>query len=346
MIDASPSPRTESASELRLVLDALPIGVVALDEAGVVRIANRAAAAQLDVAGDELVGTVLAGRLPELAAPLAAAAARVLRRPRGGEPRVLVLAEHALADPPAGLRRLVTLHALGDAALVERDPRSGLPVDATTRIVGGLAHELRNPLASVQALAEVLLVGLDAQDPQHECATRIRREVGRIEAFVRAAVGLTQVVPNQAAPQEPLALLAAASALAATAGRLALPRAVAPDLRCACDREQIVACLAAVVTNAFEAEPGPGGVSVAVERCRDLEGRPWLRFAVEDDGCGVPPRHRGKVFEPFFTTKPGRLGFGLALARRQAVVNGGRLELVPREPRGTRCELWLPEASR
>src|SRR5689334_22430259 len=107
MIETPETVRTESAADLRLVLDALALGVVALDAEGVVRVANRAAAAALAAGDGEPVGERLGTLLPEYVAPAdPGASARVLRRGAGGEARALLVAERTLAESASSLRRL------------------------------------------------------------------------------------------------------------------------------------------------------------------------------------------------------------------------------------------------
>jgi signal transduction histidine kinase len=67
-----------------------------------------------------------------------------------------------------------------------------------------------------------------------------------------------------------------------------------------------------------------------------------VRIAVQDTGVGIPPENMKKLFEPLFTTKLKGIGLGLAVSRKLAEANGGRIEVQSEAGKGSTFTLWLP----
>ena len=93
-----------------------------------------------------------------------------------------------------------------------------------------------------------------------------------------------------------------------------------------------------IFENALEAmQGGLGRISVQLQKTGN-----FAQLEMLDTGEGIEARHLPFVFDPFFTTKPKALGMGLTKAERILAKHGGRLEIAPAEPGGTRVRLWLP----
>jgi signal transduction histidine kinase len=75
----------------------------------------------------------------------------------------------------------------------------------------------------------------------------------------------------------------------------------------------------------------------------DLEGVPWLKIDVRDDGPGIPEIYLNRVFEPFFTTRDGGTGYGLYLAAEILKEQGGRLTACNNAEGGACFTIWLPQ---
>jgi signal transduction histidine kinase len=236
------------------------------------------------------------------------------------------------------------LRALEELAELEEERQRTERLNGLARMVGGLAHELRNPLSAVQALADSLLIQMEPDDPRVEYATRILDAVDRMEAFVRAAARYAQPTPPRPEPQEARQLVASACERLARDGMggTVVEAAEGPHPLLV-DGRQIVECLVALLTNAHEAAPAAHEVRIGLGRILDRSNRAWVRFDVVDSGEGIPGDLLPLLFEPFYSTKPGRTGMGLALARNYALLNRGRVEARSTPGRGSSFSLWLPE---
>jgi signal transduction histidine kinase len=97
-----------------------------------------------------------------------------------------------------------------------------------------------------------------------------------------------------------------------------------------------------LLTNAVEATPKGGSVTVSTRLRPGTNGAAAIVIAVDDTGEGIPPENHERVFEPFFTTKPSGTGIGLPLARKFVERNGGAISIADGPSGGTHVEVTFP----
>jgi len=189
-----------------------------------------------------------------------------------------------------------------------------------------LAHEIRNPLASLKGHAQLLEESLEGKPREHAKAERVVREAVRIErlttdllAFVRSGT----LAPMKSDPRA----MARAAVESAGAGRTQLIDRGAPD-EAPIDAERVRGALENLIRNAVEADP-QGEVEVVLGRDEDD-----LEIRVRDHGPGIRPGDEEKIFEPFHTTRVHGTGLGLAVARRIAEAHDGSLTAANAEDGG------------
>jgi two-component system sensor histidine kinase PilS (NtrC family) len=203
---------------------------------------------------------------------------------------------------------------------------------ALGRLTASIAHEIRNPLASVSHAAELLL-----DEKRSEMQARLVRIIGnnaqRIDNLVGdvLALGRRDEAVREVLPLadfvgdflEEFELGKGPDVQGVVVNR------VLPGLEMAFDRTHMRQILSNLVANAFRhCSKGPAAVQIGAT-LRD-DGR--VALDVFDDGPGVPDTLRAQVFEPFFTTHSKGTGLGLYISRELAEANGATLELCADEP--------------
>jgi signal transduction histidine kinase len=207
-----------------------------------------------------------------------------------------------------------------------------------------VAHGLRNPLASLRAAAQLALRHPESPAAREQLRAIIE-EVDRLDRRISHLLSFSRPAPFHPSlerlPQLVESILPTFTALARERG-VTVTTALDPSLpEIRVDPMQLEQAIVEVVSNALDAMPGGGTLTIAAAA---EDGGAVLSIA--DTGAGIPPQVLASVGEPFFTTRPEGTGLGLATARRYVEQNGGRLELTSEPGRGTVVRFHLPPAER
>jgi len=225
--------------------------------------------------------------------------------------------------------------------------------------IADAAHQLRNPVASIQAQAEAAAGAPDADE--------LRMRVGHLAQAARHASRLTEQLlsldrVSQKPPQTPLARLDLAQ-IASAAGRRSAPRALAAGIeisfedhtrspherRVAGDALMLGEALDNLIDNALHyGTSGPGGrIVISLHPPSNTRTDP-VRLRVRDDGPGIPDEARERIFSRFVRLREdggSGCGLGLPIVKAIAEWHGGTAALLPRDAEGGACfEIVLPRA--
>lgn len=246
-----------------------------------------------------------------------------------------------LSDVADGIAGLV--ESLADARREEerlaRELAENERLAALGRVAAGVAHEVRNPLASIKLRLD--LAGSVTRLPP-EVERAIQHATSEIERLDRLVADLLVVAGRSTGPRAPLSLGQLArtrsEALAPWAAERQVEFRVQGDACVLAHADSLGRALDNLLRNAVEASPARGRVQIEVDQLGDV-----ALLAVCDAGEGVAEMRHTELFEPFFTTKPGGTGLGLPLARSIARAHGGDVR-YSRAAHETRFELELPLA--
>ena len=225
-----------------------------------------------------------------------------------------------------------------------REQRNRLIENETMSAVGELAssvaHNIRNPLASIRSSAELLVEHGQAQD--REPAQDIVASVDRIEGWLRDLLSFSRLERAQTSKVDAGAVLQAcfASHARGFSYRKIEPRVTLDGTAYVSAEPALLGhVLHSIVANAIEATPPGGRVSGSVHA---VNGKVEIR--ISDTGGGIPADQLGRIFGPFFTTKAQGLGIGLTLAYRIIERFGGHIDVQSAPGAGTEFILTLAAA--
>jgi signal transduction histidine kinase len=205
----------------------------------------------------------------------------------------------------------------------------------------GLAHEIRNPLAGISGVIDIVGRDLPASSPARAVVKEVRQEITRINRIVGDLL-------ETARPRAPQIRLSDLNTTVEHAVMLArqqvLSKPIHIDLQKAenlpeveHDSDQIHQVLLNLLLNAVQAIEGAGAVRVEISS----EGENAI-ISIADTGRGISPEHLPNIFRPFYTTKGNGTGLGLSLARRIVEEHHGRIDVSSSVGNGTKFLVSLP----
>jgi signal transduction histidine kinase len=211
-------------------------------------------------------------------------------------------------------------------------------VKELTTLSAEIAHELKNPLASIKGLSALLVQNI-SDDRGSERLRVLRREIDRMQTVLEEFLNFSRpLVPLSLAQCDLRALVGEVLVLHEGLARQKNVRLVldGPAAEARCDPNKVKQVLINLVQNALDASPEGDELQVSV-----ASGADDVVVAVEDEGPGIDGE-LADVFQPGITSKSGGSGIGLTIARALARQHGGELTLARRDGKGIRAELRLP----
>jgi len=210
---------------------------------------------------------------------------------------------------------------------------------ALGQLAGSIAHELRNPLGVISNAA-IYLKMVQPQAPakvaeyieiiQNETRTSEKIITDLLDFARHQAVKREAVAPVYLVQQTLERFPPARNIRLANQARRGLPLVFVDPL-------QAIQALGNLVVNACQAMPDGGELTIGARESGEM-----VEIAIGDSGPGIPPEQMERLFEPLFTTKTTGIGLGLAVSRKLAEANGGRIEVRSEMGRGCTFTLYLP----
>jgi len=205
----------------------------------------------------------------------------------------------------------------------------------------GLAHEIRNPLAGIAGVIEIIGRDLPGTSPARAVVKDVRQEIARINHIVTDLLQTARPHPPKVRRSdlnttvEHAVMLGRQQALAKSVEISLHKDSSLPEVEH--DSDQIHQVLLNLLLNALQAIDKNGEVTVSVQK----QGM-HVFVEVADNGRGIPPENLPNIFRPFFTTKGDGTGLGLSLARRIVEDHQGRIDVTSTLGKGTKFKVVLP----
>jgi len=359
----------ESNHQLRTLIQASPLAIVALDPKGIVQAWNPAAERIFGWSADE----VMSRPVPYIPPEKQREYQTVFREEQDGKYLVGFETQRMRKDGSRVEIRISTApiqnaggEVVGFLGLIaditeekqmEAQFHQAQKMEAVGQLAGGVAHDFNNLLTIIQGYSSLLLQKLPVEDKNRRFVQEIHRAGERSESLTQQLLVFSR---KQVVTPKVLDL----NAVAADADKM-LRRLIGEDVRLTttvwpheirvrADQGQLEQVLMNLAVNARDAMPQGGVLTIetselelADEYARvhaDVPAGFYARLTVTDTGSGMTPEVRAKIFEPFFSTKGPGKGTGLGLAVVHGIVkqSGGQIEVESKPGVGTSFTIYLP----
>jgi two-component system sensor histidine kinase PilS (NtrC family) len=333
------------------VIDSLLSGLATTDENGRVLTFNRAASTITGLAADAVIGRDIVPMLqlpPNVRASLAALSeSRSLRLDR--EYRVadnrtidLGLTVTTLPFPDGRVGYLFTFQDVTDLRRLERNARLQQRLAAVGEMAAGIAHEIRNPLASMSGSIQVLRQELPLNEEQAQLMDIVLRESERLNDTIRSFLAYARPQRFAVSRLDVRKTLQDTAMLIRHGSDAREDHVVEVDVPAEpvwydADENQIRQIVWNLATNGLRAMARGGRLRLAVVATTGE-----VELIVEDQGCGIPEEELDEIFQPFHSSFEKGTGLGLPIVHRIVTDYGGTIQVSSRLALGTTFRVKLP----
>ena len=346
------------------LFDRLPEGVLALRPTGEILSAN--AEAQRMFGGEP--GGLVGRHLPDLLEPPHAENDRLLtlvrtaseRTPttfphltlqRNDGMRVEVAGSLALAEPMGGdgSQVILSVQDLAHARTIQGEVRRVDQLAALGSLGATIVHEIGGAVQAIQTLVDLIAPLIPRESPESRYGEKIQRELDRIRRLADDIRMLAQVEIRERVPCQVESLVTEALWMAETRyrakGVVATTRISATLPTLLGDPDRLSRAFLNILTNAFEATPAGGRITVEVSEEQapsDLGTGNVIAVRIQNSGSYIPAGDLPRIFDLFYTTRKDGSGLGLPVAARAAADHGGKVTARSSPEEGTEFTLLLP----
>jgi len=213
-------------------------------------------------------------------------------------------------------------------------------------MAAGLAHEMRNPLASITGSIQLLGQTVRMEETDKRLMQIIMRGKDQLDNFVRGFLLLARPVPEA---RESIHVNEVAEDVVENIKMtnewtedIKIVKTFSGQNNAFANKEQIRQIIQNLMLNAVQAMEGTGNLSLEIKTVNLQDKKAYTAIKVTDDGCGIEEKDLKNVFEPFFTNKEKGTGLGLAIVSRIVDGYGGKIKLESQINQGTSVTVWLP----
>jgi len=237
---------------------------------------------------------------------------------------------------------LIAFQDLTEFKALEEQLKRADRLAAVGRLASGLAHEIRNPLASISGSVQLLLEDAQIRDEDRRLMKIVVKEADRLSLLLSDFLNFARPAPLQLERIDVAALLDELVMLLNGSGqfqRVVIKKAYQGPIRMNVDPQKMHQMLWDLLINAGEAVSPEGTIQI------EIDGKQG-EIIIEDTGPGIAEADRDKLFEPFYTTKDRGTGLGLANVYTNVEAHRGRIYVEPGRLGGARFIIELPEQCR
>jgi len=344
------------------IIDSLTSGLLTTDQEGCVVSFNRAAEAITGIPMKEAIGQAVgvvlqlpAGHEPGPGAVPNPRRGRRIEYPYScpdGRRIEIGFSSAPLMTPSGQAGFLYTFQDVTEIKRLEREMRTQQRLAAVGEMAAGIAHEIRNPLASMSGSIQILRQELPLSVEQAQLMDIVLRESERLNDTIRSFLAYARPQRTSMSRLDLCELLRQAATLLQNSSELAENHEVVLDLPSQAvwyeaDEGQIRQIVWNLATNGLRAMPEGGRLTLSTR----LDGRahpdagPRVILTVRDEGVGIPPEEQDQIFQPFRSAFERGTGLGLSIVHRIVSDYGGEIKVTSQPGMGTTVDIRLPEVA-
>jgi len=338
----------------RSIVESVDTGIMTIDFEGTIKTFNRAAEQITGYSLAQVKNRLVADVFPECIASFALELDRrqsknrmeVVIEDRNGRKVHLGCSISPLKDKQnREIGSILIFQDLTEIRQMEENLEKSKRLALIGEMAAGLAHEMRNPLASITGSIELLRRNLALKDTDDRLMQIILRGKDQLDNFVRDFLLLAKPIPvvrevidvNETAVD----VLENMKLSKDWTNDIKIDCSLAPKVAAFANREQLRQVVQNLVLNAVQAMKEGGVLSLAT-KLMQVNNKEVVEIKVADTGLGIEEKDLKKVFEPFFTDKEKGTGLGLTIVGRIVDGYGGKIEITSRINQGTVCTVRLP----
>jgi len=267
-----------------------------------------------------------------------------------GRRMLLGLSTAVLQTPRGDTGFLFTFRDVTEARRQDREARVRQRLAAVGEMAAGIAHEIRNPLASMSGSLQILRQELPLTDEQALLMDIVLRESERLNDTIRSFLAYARPQRQAASRMDVRQVLTETATLLENSPELTEAHDIVVDVPgepiwCAADQAQIRQIVWNLATNGLRAMPEGGTLSLSGRADAGAAGDGLVIIAVGDEGVGIPATELDGILQPFRGGFAKGSGLGLSIVHRIVSDYGGELQVTSQEGRGTTVHVKLPMAA-
>jgi two-component system sensor histidine kinase PilS (NtrC family) len=332
------------------IVHSMDSGLLTLASAGTITTFNRAAEMITEFSREEVLGRPLSSIFPDVVRHVALSDTPLKKKPyrydaefkkKDGTAGYLGFSMSSLKEPDGKhIGKLLIFQDLTAFKNMEQHVRRVEKLAAIGEMAAGIAHEIKNPLASMSGSIQLLEKEANNTPVARKLMDIVLRETDRLNAltndfllFARPSSDKLESVELSSAIGDTLEIFRKNGICQ---NRITVVQDLAPGVWTEMDPKHTRQILWNLLLNAAEAIDGTGAIRVCLKTAEDM-----VQVTVKDDGCGMSEETISKIFNPFFTTKAHGTGLGLSIVYRLLEPCNGRLDVQSRQGQGSTFTLYL-----
>jgi two-component system, NtrC family, sensor histidine kinase PilS len=338
----------------RSIVESVDTGVMTINLQGIIKTFNRAAEEITGMALAAVENRFIADILPEFAPHFDGGLikertkSRMEIKVKGNKKKEIHLGCSVSPLKDKNNKQIGTIIIFQDLTEIkemERNLEKSKRLALIGEMAAGLAHEMRNPLASITGSIELLGHGRNLDDTDKRLMQIIFRSRDRLDSFIRDFLLLARPIPTVRE------VVNVNEIMEDVLENIKLSGDWISDITVNCsfsektlayaNREQIRQIIYNLVLNAVQAMKERGVLAVETKPINEFDDG-GVEITIADTGCGIEEKNINDVFEPFYTNKEKGTGLGLTIVGRIVAGYGGKIKIESIPNHGTKCIIWLP----